>query len=142
MRDCGHPQFPFEHTQLWINPNLLLTSHDYPEFGKLHFFLCLAKHKTRRRRRHSMKNTWQCDTSNNRPLLILPFHTPEKMKVYCWNLAHITTPGVFVMHSFLLSQVADAHAAAHRKNAAVHACATPGSTRNVLRIEMKLLQIS
>ena len=37
------------------------------------------------------------------------------MKVYCWNLAHITTLGVFVIHSFLLSQVADAHAAAHRK---------------------------
>jgi hypothetical protein len=123
MRD---PQFPFEQAQLRINPNLLLATHDYPE----------------RRRRHSMKNSWQGGTSNNRPLLILPFHKPEKMKVYCWNLAHITTLGVFVMHSFLLSQVADAHAAAHRKNAAVHACATPGSTRNVLRIEMKPLQIS
>ena len=139
MRD---PQFPFEQAQLRINPNLLLATYDYPESGKLHFFLCLAKHKTTRRRRHSMKNSWQGGTSNNRPLLILPFHKPEKMKVYCWNLAHITTLGVFVIHSFLLSQVADAHAAAHRKNAAVHACATPGSTRNVLRIEMKPLQIS
>jgi hypothetical protein len=59
MRD---PQFPFEQAQLRINPNLLLATHDYPE----------------RRRRHSMKNSWQGGTSNNRPLLILPFHKPEK----------------------------------------------------------------
>ena len=52
MRD---PQFPFEQAQLRINPNLLLATYDYPESGKLHFFLCLAKHKTTRRRRHSMK---------------------------------------------------------------------------------------
>ena len=75
MRD---PQFPFEQAQLRINPNLLLATYDYPESGKLHFFLCLAKHKTTRRRRHSVKNSWQGGTSNNRPLLILPFHKPEK----------------------------------------------------------------